>query len=127
MGHYISTRISFLFISIICASVFMAGCMHNSRAYHEYVMRGTIVDKTDKEIYLCIGSKDGARVGQQFDVYKVVKEHFRYQARAITTWTYKRIKTGIVKITEIVDEHFAKAEIVSGTAEKDFLVELEIR
>ncbi len=125
MGYNKYMRIIFLFISIVCGSIFIAGCAHNSRTYHEYIMRGSILDKTDKEIYLCIGSKDGAQVGQKFDVYKLVKEPFHYKAKAITTWTYKKIKTGIVKIIEIVNEHFAKAVIISGTAEKDFIVELD--
>ncbi len=100
----LATFIAFLMFS--CATV-----------YHGFFMKGSIVEASDSSIYLCIGSKDGAAVGQELDVYKVIRVR-----RA--TPTFERVLTGRVKITEIIDEHFARATVVSGKAEKDDIVEL---
>ncbi|MEE9913956.1 MAG: hypothetical protein K4571_19775 [Deltaproteobacteria bacterium] len=83
-------------------------------------MKGSIIEKTDGGVYLCVGSKDGAVVGQELNVYKVV---FTGKVKSETP-SFRRDKIGKVKITEIVDEHFAKATIVSGKAERNDVVEL---
>lgn len=80
-------------------------------------MKGSIIEAYDSEVYLCIGSKDGASVGQELDVYKIIKTKSKGTP-------FKRVLTGKVKITQIVDEHFAKATVISGKAEKDDIVEL---
>ncbi len=85
--------------------------------YHGFLMKGSIIEASDSDVYLCIGSKDGAFVGQELDVYKVIRVT---RARP----TFRREHTGKVKITEIIDEHFAKATVISGKAEKNDVVEL---
>jgi hypothetical protein len=95
-----------IFLTFSCATV-----------YHRFLMKGSIIEASDSEVYLCIGSKDGASVGQELDVYKVIRGT---RARP----TFRREHTGKVKITEIIDEHFAKATVISGKAEKDDIVEL---
>ena len=85
--------------------------------YHSFTMKGSIIEASDSEVYLCIGSKDGASVGQGLDVYKIIRIT---RARP----TFRREYTGKVKITEIIDEHFAKATVISGKVEKDDIVEL---
>ena len=85
--------------------------------YHGFLMKGSIIEASDSDVYLCIGSKDGASVGQELDVYKVIPVT---RARP----TFRRVQTGKVKITEIIDEHFAKATVISGKAEKNDIVEL---
>ncbi len=92
----------------------MASC---ATVYHGFIMRGSIIEASNSDVYLCIGSKDGASVGQELDVYKVVAVS---GARPV----FERVHTGKVKITEIVDEHFAKATVISGKAEKNNIVEL---
>jgi len=83
--------------------------------YHRYVMRGSIIEASGSEVYLCIGSKDGASVGQELDVYEIIETK---------PTPFRRVLVGKVKITEIVDEHFAKATVISGKAEKNDIVEL---
>jgi hypothetical protein len=80
-------------------------------------MKGSIIETYDSYIYLCIGSNDGAEVGQELDVYKI-----RTISKARST--FQREHAGKVKITEIVDEHFAKAKVISGKAAKNDVVEL---
>ena len=35
-------------------------------------MKGSIIEASDSDVYLCIGSKDGYTVDQELDVYKVI-------------------------------------------------------
>ena len=95
-----------IFLTSSCATV-----------YHGFFMKGSIVETLDSEVYLCIGSKDGASVGQELNVYKIIRVT---AARP----TFRRDLTGKVKITEIIDEHFAKARVISGEAKKEDVVEL---
>jgi hypothetical protein len=87
-------------------------------------MRGSIIESSDSDIYLCIGSKDGASVGQELDVYKVTSISTFERGAFKGKPKFNRELTGKVKITEIVDEHFAKATVISGNAEKNYIVEL---
>ena len=104
-------------VSLILAAFvifLMASC---ATVYHGFLMKGSIIEASDSDVYLCIGAKDGATVGQELDVYKVVRVT---RARP----TFKRVHSGKIRITEIIDEHFAKATVISGKAEKDDIVEL---
>ncbi|RJQ77907.1 MAG: hypothetical protein C4519_12800 [Desulfobacteraceae bacterium] len=50
-----------------------AGCAAMGTARHAYIMKGQILEVDGREAYLCIGSTDGARAGQEFPVYRYVK------------------------------------------------------
>jgi len=104
----LATFIVFLMSS--CATV-------GQKVYHGFLMKGSIIETSDSEVYLCIGSKDGASVGQELDVYKIIKTKSKVSP-------FKRVHSGKVKITEIVDEPFAKATVISGKAEKNDIIEL---
>lgn len=107
----ITLSIVLFFVITSCATV--------ETARHQYIMRGQILEATDEGVYLCIGSADGAEVGQELKVYKFVKIPLRPKQP-----NYKREETGTVKITEIVDEHYAKAKIITGEAGVNSIVEL---
>ncbi len=104
-------------VSLILATFVIFLVVSCATGYHRFVMKGSIIETSDSDVYLCIGSRDGAAVGQELDVYKIIQTkpealHFR------------RVHTGKVRITEIIDEHFAKANVISGRAEKNDIVEL---
>ena len=99
-----------IFLMSSCATM-------GQKVYHGFVMKGSIIETSDSDVYLCIGSRDGAAVGQELDVYKIL------QTKPQPTF-FRREYTGKVRITEIVDEHFAKATVISGKAEKNDIVEL---
>jgi hypothetical protein len=107
-------------VSLILATFVIFLMSSCATVYHRFLMKGSIIETSDSEVYLCIGSKDGASVGQELDVYKVVRVT---RARP----TFRREHTGKVKITEIIDEHFAKATVISGKVEKNDIVELTAR
>ena len=84
------------------------------------MMRGSIVETSDYGVYLCIGKKDGAAVGQVLEVFNIkVSPHPKGGPQFI------RENTGSVRITEIVDDHFAKAVVVTGKADINSIVELK--
>lgn len=110
-----------LLVALMMVGLFMlVSCTasQQQKVYHGVYMKGSIIHTVDAGIYLCIGSKDGAAVGQELDVYKIT---FTGQPKAPS---FKREKIGKVKIAEIVDEHFATAVVISGKAEKNDIVEL---
>ncbi|PZU44485.1 MAG: hypothetical protein DI568_15585 [Sphingomonas sp.] len=87
---------------------------------HSLLMRGHIVDITDGVITLCIGRADGATPGQVLDVARVVPTN--PAPKSVPTFTRRDI--GHVRIDSIVDEHFARASIVSGAPQVHDIVEL---
>jgi hypothetical protein len=101
----------------------MGGCATVESAKHEYIMRGQVLEVTGDTAYLCIGSKDGARVGQDYTAYSYVKVPNPY-SRPGAQYSYKREQTGEIKITEIVDEHMATAKVVRGKVKDHDVVEL---
>ena len=104
-------------VSLILATFVIFLIVSCTTVYHGYLMKGSIIEASGSEVYLCIGSRDGASVGQELDVYRIPET--KPEALHFT-----RVYTGKVRITEIIDEHFAKATVISGKAEKNDIVEL---
>jgi hypothetical protein len=115
-GNYILGVV--LAISIIA----LAGCASLGSVGHKYIMRGQILEAAGTDVYLCIGSKDGAKVGQEFAVYRFVRE---ISPNPKLPPRFRKEEKGTVKITEIVDEHYAKAKVVAGEAKVNDVVELK--
>lgn len=92
--------------------------------YHRVIMKGSIIEISNSEIFLCIGKKDGAAVGQVLNVYKIVTFALPPPKPSPEIRRFKREYTGKVRITEIIDEHFAKAVVISGNADTHSIVEL---
>ena len=101
----------------------MAGCATLESAKHEYIMRGQVLEVNGDSAYLCIGSHDGAQVGQEYTVYRFVKVP-TYKSRGTVNYTFRKEQTGEIKITEIVDEHMATAKVVRGDVKEHDIVEL---
>lgn len=117
---------------LLGAFLIISSCASMQGFYHAKIMKGSIIEASDSSVYLCIGEKDGATVGQEFNVYKTIVTNPppritspREVPRGIpATPIFQRELTGRVKITKIIDEHFAEAIIISGKAEKNSIVEL---
>jgi hypothetical protein len=112
----------FIIFLVFPITMLITGCTTTEKAYHEYVMRGSILEVNGDEVYLCIGSKHGAQEDQILDVYHYEKivEH---PGRHGTKWRWEI--TGKIQITEVVDEHFAWAKVISGEVHEDDIAELE--
>ena len=59
-------------LAIIAVIIAISGCATWQRRYHGVLMKGSIIEIQDSDIYLCIGKRDGASVGQDLNVYKMV-------------------------------------------------------
>ena len=111
----------FTLIVVTIAVFFATGC---STLRHKYIMRGQILDASNREVYLCIGTEDGASVGQVVDVYKFERDKKSLPLGNKSGFVFVKEKTGTVKIIEVID-HYAKAVVISGTAKENSIVELE--
>ena len=109
-------------VFLVILFVFAAGCATMQTAGHKYMMKGQILEVSDGEAYLCIGSAEGAKAGQEFSVYRYSKLPHTSAKQAGPS--YKRETVGSVKINQVVDEHFAKANIVAGDIRVNDVAEL---
>lgn len=99
----------------------VAGCATIDTAKHKYIMRGQILESTNEEAYICIGSADGAEVGQEYKIYKFTRMPDTKSNRP----NYRKELKGKIIITEIVNDHYAKARVLSGEARENDVVELD--
>ncbi len=90
-------------------------------AYHRYLMKGSIIEKEGSALYLCIGTNDGAEVGQELDVVRARRAPGGGKSGIVR---FERKQVGRLRIEKIVDEHFARARLLSGEGKKGDLVEL---
>ena len=72
---------------------------------------------------MSLRTADGATKGQRLSAYRFISTT-KPIPRANTT-TFTREKTGTVEIVEIVDEHYARARVLSGDVHEGNMVELE--
>ena len=108
---------------VVLASFFLvapaSGAGDLSDAYHQFVMKGVVIQATASEIYLCIGTADGAEVGEEYDVVRVSHSMTSHPRRKPS---FKRKAVGRVRIEEIVETHYARARVLSGKVRKGDLV-----
>lgn len=88
---------------------------------HSVFMAGSVIEATADGIYLCIGTREGATVGQRLEVVRVTREPgINPKQGARFKWT----KVGAVRIDAVVEEHFAEATVTSGEVKKGDIVRL---
>jgi hypothetical protein len=114
------TAVANMFIALLFIAV--AGCATLKTAEHQYIMKGQILDVSDGQAYLCIGSADGATAGQEFPVFRYVRLPFAGPKQ--TTPSFKREEVGTVKIKQVVDVHYATATILKGDIKAHDVAEL---
>ena len=115
-------NISIKSVIILIFVTLVTGCASNFE--HKYIMRGQVVDvPANDSLVVCIGTNDGAKVGQVLDVYR-----FSYNP-AVTEEDaesqYLSSHRGRIIIEEIVNEHFARAKILEGDIAKNDTVQLD--
>jgi len=115
-------KIAIVNVFIAILFMFAAGCATMQAAEHKYFMKGQILHVSDAEAYLCIGSAEGAKAGQEFPVYRYIM--LPGAGPKQTAPSFKREAVGSVKITEVVDVHYAKAAILSGDIKVNDVAEL---
>jgi len=88
---------------------------------HSFFMRGSVVHVTGKQVVVCIGKADGATSGQELTVYRVSEHPHGPKGPPM----FQRKQVGSVRIDAIIDDHFARATVLSGAVQKNDLVELQ--
>jgi hypothetical protein len=101
-----------------------AGAALANEPPHTTRMQGQILEVADGAAVVCIGTYDGASIGQVLDVVRHVR---RSNAPKLTGNPFRRETVGSVRISEIFDEHYSRAEIVTGSPRVNDSVELEAR
>ena len=107
-GMVVSTLLVILLMVIGCATM--------EAARHEYLMRGSVLDVQDGTAYLCLGTEQGAKVGQVFTVH-------RYVHTPGSRGGYNVDYVGSVKIMK-VESHMAYAKILTGDVKANDVVDL---
>ena len=101
--------------------VLLSACATNSPTRH-YFMQGQVLSVQEQSVELCVGTAHGAEVGQVLSVYR--NEQVRTAPKA-AKGGFKRVPMGQVRIIEVFDEHYARAEIVSGEVHANDMAELQ--
>jgi len=109
--------VSLLLVILFTTSV---GCATLESAGHKYIMRGSVLEVSDGTAYLCIGTDQGAKVGQEFTVKRYVRTGPPSKGQQPS---YKVETVGRVKITE-TESHMAHARILHGDVKGSDVVEL---
>jgi hypothetical protein len=78
---------------------------------HTTVMRGQLLEIDGAAVVLCIGTRDGASVGQLLDVVRHVRASRAPKAAGAG---FRREQVGQIRVVEVFDEHYSRAEVVSG-------------
>jgi hypothetical protein len=107
----------------LVAPLALAACA-SSPTYHRVVMQGQVLGVSNDSLTVCIGSRDGAEVGQTLDVIRHVPQSPTPKQAAPG---FRRERVGTVRIASIFDEHYAKAAVVDGHPAVNDVVELERR
>ena len=97
----------------------LTGCA-NSDLSHRYLMRGQVVSASPDNIVVCVGFDDGAKVGQILNTYRFSMNDDNEDGADF----FRKVEKGQVIIDEIIDEHFAKVSVLSGTINKFDMVQL---
>jgi hypothetical protein len=106
---------------LIGAALFSATPVLAQGTGHTWIMRGQVIAVEPNDLVICIGKSDGAQPGQVLDVYRA--EYHPHNPKANMP-AYKRVKVGTVTIREVIDDHFARAQVTEGKIAKHDIVEL---
>jgi hypothetical protein len=96
------------------------GCATLESAGHKYVMRGSVLEVSDGTAFLCIGTEQGAKVGQEFTVRRYVRTVTSPKGQQPA---YRVETVGRVQITN-TESHMANAKILTGDVKENDVVEL---
>lgn len=109
--------------SVLAIAVTLAGCVEGG-VRHGWIMRGQVLSLDNGVATVCIGTRDGAKVGQVLEVQHITPKPSGNSHASIT---FTRTNAGQVKITELFDEHYARAQVLAGNPAVNDVVELEVR
>ena len=101
--------------SFLLVFVGLLNACAGSTFYHENIMRGQVVGVDNDELVICIGREDGAKEGQELQVYRYAWEGEDYRFDYV----------GAVQIESVINDHFARAIGITGDVKQHDIVELK--
>ncbi|WAC07839.1 MAG: hypothetical protein OS130_01155 [Thermodesulfobacteriota bacterium] len=116
-------KIKFILLALVLGLFFVVSTTNAGSVYHKYLMKGSVLEVSDSMAYICVGTKDGAKAGQELNVVRYVKTEATPGPKEQPM--FKREEVGKLKIEKIVDEHMANAKIISGDVKVHDIVELK--
>ena len=115
-GTVVSMLLVILLAGMCCPTVGTGQPFEAAR--HKFFMRGQVLEVADGKVYLCLGTEQGAQVGQVFTVTRYVN------IGGARGGHYRIDPVGTVKITE-VESHMAWAKIITGDVKVHDVVDLK--
>ena len=106
---------------VLVLSLAFATAADAAEFIHKYLMRGQVLDVQDNTLVVCIGKEDGAQVGQVLNVVRHKRGPHKHKS---STPNFVRTDIGKVRITSIIDDHYAEATVVDGNVKINDSVEL---
>ena len=103
-------------------SVAVTGCATNSPANHKYLMQGQVLSVTGDSLVVCIGKQDGAKVGDELSIVRHVI--LPSGSGKMPGPGFRRDPVGTARINSIFDEHYSRADVLSGSPEVNDTVEM---
>lgn len=101
--------------------VLLSACASNGPVRH-YFMQGQVLSVSDQQVVLCIGTAHGAEAGQVLSVFRHTPIDTSPKS---APQGFQRQEMGQVRIVEVFDEHYARAEVVTGTIHVNDTAELQ--
>jgi hypothetical protein len=111
------------------ASCATTSCQKYSQGGGMIAIKGSVVGvAADKGVYLCVGSLDGASVGQELEVWRTSYGRgsaagTAISAGSVSSGEISERMVGKVRIKKVLDEHYSLAEVISGDARLNDIVE----
>lgn len=109
--------------TVLAIAVTLVGCVEGG-VHHGAMMRGQILDLDNGTATISVGTQDGVKPGQIFDVQHYT--HVFGDSSNNGASNYSRSVVGKVQIIEVIDAHYARAQIASGKPSVNDVVELEV-
>lgn len=116
------TRSAAGFAALALAGMLVVGSASAAELYHRLLMQGQVLAVEDNSLVVCIGEAGGAKVGQELALVRHTRTHAATKASGPM---FRREEIGRVRIAEIFDEHYARAEVLEGIAKDNDMVELQ--
>ena len=92
----------------------------STSAYHQYIMRGQVVQSQGDQVVVCVGRDDGVESGMTFVVYESLYDGSIADG---TDHNYRLEEVGAIEVESLVDDHFARARVTSGAVKRYDLIE----
>lgn len=116
-------RLSRMLVIALTAAL-LSACA-GTQFHHDYIMRGQVVSVKENDTLICIGNAKGISAGQRLKAYRIISGSPIYDQDEYSDFDFDIEYVGEIEVVTIINEHFAKATIKSGSVTKHDMIELQ--